>query len=175
MNQARSGSRVNWRRVWPLIDLATGITGLALLAVGDLGGNRPLRALGVGPHRDRGHGRCRAPLLVARRQGAADRNAMTSRVGLGGQRAPGLLERNASQEDTRGGGFNSDDSILPASPEAGFGSRLLPEPVSACDTLTFRYAVRRLSPSSVEVCLCAIDRRRGPGGGIAPLRFGVGH
>ena len=47
MNQARSGSRVNWRRVWPLIDLATGITGLALLIVGDLGGNRPLRALGV--------------------------------------------------------------------------------------------------------------------------------
>ena len=47
MNQARSGSRVNWRRVWPLIDLATGITGLALLIVGDLGGNRPLRAIGV--------------------------------------------------------------------------------------------------------------------------------
>ena len=38
---------MNWRRVWPLIDLATGITGLALLIVGDLGGNRPLRALGV--------------------------------------------------------------------------------------------------------------------------------
>jgi hypothetical protein len=47
MNQARSGSRGNWRRVGPLIDLATGITGLALLIVGDLGGNRPLRALGV--------------------------------------------------------------------------------------------------------------------------------
>ena len=38
---------MNWRRVWPLIDLATGITGLALLMVGDLGGHRPLRALGV--------------------------------------------------------------------------------------------------------------------------------
>jgi hypothetical protein len=38
---------VNWRRLWPLIDLATGITGLALFVVGDLRGNRRLRALGV--------------------------------------------------------------------------------------------------------------------------------
>ena len=51
---------------------------------------------------------------------------MTSRVDLGCQRAPGLLERNASQEDRRGGGgFNSEDSTLPASPVAGFGSRHL--------------------------------------------------
>jgi len=88
------------------------------------------------PHRDRGPGHGRAPLVAARRQGAADRNAMTSRVDLGCQRAPELLEHNASQEDTRGGGFNSDDSTLPASPVAGFGSRLR-EPVSACDRLTF--------------------------------------
>ncbi len=38
---------MNWRRVWPLIDLATGLTGFALLEVGDLRGHRPLRALGV--------------------------------------------------------------------------------------------------------------------------------
>src|SRR5262245_47301061 len=39
----------------------------------------------------------------------------------------------------------------------------------------FQYAVWRLSPASLEVCLCAIDRRCGSGGGIAPLRFGLGH
>jgi len=73
MNQARSGSRVNWRRVWPLIDLATGITGLALLIVGDLGGNRPLRALGV-VLIGIAIMAIVAHLVAARRQGAADRN-----------------------------------------------------------------------------------------------------
>ena len=38
---------MNWKRVWPLVDLATGLTGFALLVVGDLRGHRPLRALGV--------------------------------------------------------------------------------------------------------------------------------
>jgi len=38
---------VNWKRGWPLVDLATGLTGFALLVVGDLRGNRPLRALGM--------------------------------------------------------------------------------------------------------------------------------
>jgi len=37
---------MNWKRVWPLVDLATGLTG-SLLVVGDLRGHRPLRALGV--------------------------------------------------------------------------------------------------------------------------------
>ena len=40
-------SRVNWKSVCPLIDFATGIIGFALLIVGDLRGNRPLRALGA--------------------------------------------------------------------------------------------------------------------------------
>ena len=45
----------------------------------------------------------------------------------------------------------------------------------SCVTLASRYAIRRLSPSSMEVRLCATDCRRGAGGGIAPLRFGMGH
>ncbi len=38
---------MNWKRVWPLVDLATGLTGFALVVIGDLRGHRPLRALGV--------------------------------------------------------------------------------------------------------------------------------
>ena len=43
----RSRNAVNWKSGWPLVDLATGLTGLALLVVGDLRGHRPVRALGV--------------------------------------------------------------------------------------------------------------------------------
>ena len=77
---------MNWKRVWPLVDLATGLTGLALLIVGDLGGNRPLRAaigvvlIGIAIMAVVAH-------LCSRRGGARDRARQPAAVGMGDVRA----------------------------------------------------------------------------------------
>ena len=59
------------------------------------------------------------------------RSQSTDSTTTGVPKHPELLEHNVSEEDTPGGGFYSDDSTA--------ASRIrikLPEPVSACDTLT---------------------------------------